>query len=141
LWDLSSGLPRSTLRGHTGAFRAVAFSPDGSLLASAADDGMIKLWDVTEGRELVTLRGHADWVWQVAFSPDGRRLLSGGANGPVKLWDLVPAQQLESLRCAEPSGLGFSPDGKQLAARSVRQPAPSRVARGRAVGTGTGIWT
>ena len=65
----------------------VAFSPDGRLLASAGDDGTVRLWDPAVGQPAGTLKGHDDWVSGVAFSPDGRLLASAGDDGTVRLWD------------------------------------------------------
>ena len=66
---------------------AVAFSPDGRRLASASDDGTVRLWDPATGAELAALTGHTGQVTAVAFSPDGRRLASAGWDGTVRLWD------------------------------------------------------
>jgi WD40 repeat protein len=67
---------------------AVAFSADGTRLASAGDDGTVRLWDPTSGEQLLVLRGHAGLVSSVAFSPDGSRLASVGADGYVRVWAL-----------------------------------------------------
>ncbi len=90
LWDAATGQETLTLRGHTEAVRSVAFSSDGSRLASGSDDKTVKLWDAATGQETLTLKGHTDVVRSVAFSPDGSRLASASHDGTVKLWDARP---------------------------------------------------
>ena len=64
--------------GHELFVWSVAFSPDGTRLASGSGDETVRLWDVETGEEIATLRGHEHFVYSVAFSPDGTRLASGG---------------------------------------------------------------
>jgi WD40 repeat protein len=71
----------TTLQGHESAVACVAFSPDGTTLASGSLDATVRLWDVTTGGTLTTRYGHPDQVNTVAFSPDGTLLASG--NGTV----------------------------------------------------------
>ena len=82
------GGDRVVLKGHEGAILAIAFDPGGTHLASASDDGTVRLWNAATGRLERTLRGHRQSVTSVAYSPDGRRVVSAGADGTVRVWDV-----------------------------------------------------
>jgi hypothetical protein len=75
-------------------FTAVAFSPNGSLLAAAAPDRSLHLWDVPGGKLRCRLEGHRGDVTRLAFSADGKRLLSGSEDGTALLWDVAEALRL-----------------------------------------------
>jgi WD40 repeat protein len=87
LWDPLSGTGLAVLEGHQNAVRSVAFSPDGSRLASGGDDAEVRLWDPAAGTALAVLEGHTGPVLSVAFSPDGSRLVSG--NDTVWVTDIA----------------------------------------------------
>ena len=94
----------------------VTFSPDGTQVATARSDGVIKVWNAETGQEVFTLLGHPDSVFGVTFSPDGRRLASGGADGAIVLWDFATGEQEMTLPGGGDgvSDLAFSPDGSHL---------------------------
>ena len=83
---MKSGREIATLNGHTTRVFDLAFSPDGQRLASAGEDGTIRVWDVNARQKLLTLNGHTSWVKSVVFSPDGQCLASASHDHTVKIW-------------------------------------------------------
>ena len=96
VWDAKTGQELVTLNGHMGGVWGVAFSPDGTRLASASHDHTAKVWDAKSGQELLTLKGHTGGVTSVCFSPDGTRLASTSEDKTVKVWDLAEEERLRA---------------------------------------------
>jgi WD40 repeat protein len=97
IWNAKSDEELHTLVGHSAVIKAITFSPDGQILASASMDKRINLWDTRSGRLLRTLQGHSDGVCSAVFSPNGEILASASHDRTIKLWDIRSGQELRSL--------------------------------------------
>lgn len=120
------------LEGHTSFVYAVAFSPDGKLLASGScvssgppercESGEIRLWQVSTGQAVGVLRGHRAWILGLAFHPQEQLLASSSEE--VLLWDLRTRSIVRTLSSGqgleEVQAIAFSPDGKLLASADLR---------------------
>lgn len=141
--DESSGRILTTLEGHSGPVRALAFSPDGQLLASGSDDGTAKIWNLLSGGEQAQLVGHEKRilsdtsqfepyrppksddtvseelgkVWAIAFSPDQRMVATGSLDTTVRLWDAATGREIGCLKGHSEAilSVAFSPSGRLLA--------------------------
>jgi WD40 repeat protein len=109
----------AVFRGHQGGVSSVAYSPDGSRIASASWDGTARIWDARLGAEVLCLRGHQKEVWGVAFAPDSGRVASGSEDGTVRVWETAGGRELACFCPGAPVyGVVFSPDGRHLAGGS-----------------------
>ena len=139
LWNTITGEKLSSLKGHAdlpdqplGApsrlpplnrkqVLALAFSSDGTRLASGSKDTTVRLWGTTSDNEPTVLQKHTGWPNVLAFSPDGKMLASGSTDKTVQLWNTDTGEPLVTLtgHLNGINALAFSPDGITLASGST----------------------
>ena len=108
VWDAETGQELYSLKGHAHQVTSVAFSPDGSRLASASRDGTVKVWDATTSQEARAVPGGI-------LSPDGKHL-AGTVGNEVKVWDTQTGRETLTLtgHTGRVQSVAFSPDGRRL---------------------------
>jgi WD40 repeat protein len=100
-------------------YRAV-FSPDGKQIASADQDGKIRIWDVASATINKTLIGHTGVAKLISFSPDGRLLATAADDNTVRIWDPVSGNELgPPVHSDSVQRFAFTPDGKRLVTASL----------------------
>jgi WD40 repeat protein len=122
LRDLSNQLTRikvvdpvARLPGHTDGLMAVAFSPDGKLLATGSGDNTVKLWRVSDFSLLRTFEAHQDLVFSLAFSPDSNTLVSADNSGAIILWNIPRLELLDRrIQPGRPTAVAFLPDNQHF---------------------------
>lgn len=133
LWKVATGALVRTISAHVGTVRALAFSPNGKVLASGGDDALVNLWNVGTGRKVLSIKNGILLYpfFAISFSPDGQLLATdyclrpagylSCAQAEVKLWDAATGALVRTLSGltgynGEVLSIAFSPDGKLLAA-------------------------
>jgi eukaryotic-like serine/threonine-protein kinase len=118
VYDPDSGRPTATSAGDIEFTWDLVFSPDGTRIATAGEDGRTRLWDASTGTMIVEWRSHSTKVLSIAFRPDGRRLLTTSADGTVRQWDSSTGREVESpydRHVGEVLTAKYSPDGLWIA--------------------------
>jgi transcriptional regulator with XRE-family HTH domain len=110
------------LEGYSDTVLSVAFSPDGTTLASGDNDGTVQLWDVATRQPTGLSLSNAGAVNWVAFSPDGKTLATGDVAGTVRLWDVATHRPIGApftVDAGQVDSMALSPDSKTLATGSA----------------------
>ena len=113
LWDMKSGEPIKTLKGHSAVY-AVNITPDGKYAITGLSDNTCILWNVQTGNVIQILRGHNGYVQSVAITPNGKLALSGSSDKTCILWDLQTGKQIQILKghTDRVIAVAITPDGK-----------------------------
>ena len=119
-WDLSTELPQFTCEGHADHVLCIAWSPCGSMLASACKAGQVRLWNPVDGRQIGgVLAGHKQWITSLAWQPlhetgQSRFVASGGKDATIRVWDAVLykcertlSSHTQSITCIRWGGAGL----------------------------------
>jgi WD40 repeat protein len=115
-WDVATGRRIDGPVGHAGDFRSVAYSPDGKIIGTAADDMTVRFWNAADSAPIRCLPGIS-----LAFSPNGNLAATGGPGRALRIWELSSGKTIKSWTGPTPDAtcLAFSPDGHTMASKSV----------------------
>lgn len=103
--------PTAMLNDHRARVRSLAYSHDGTLLVSGAEDRTLIVWDTETNEALQTLSGHRREVSGVAFNSDGTRIVSGGRDEAVIVWDVATGEALQTIEAAgRVLSVAYAPD-------------------------------
>jgi len=120
IWRTKEGTLKTTLSTNEQVITALAFSPDGQILAIGDQTGEIALWDVTTSVKRLSLSGHEAKILSLAFSTKDALLASACQEARLRLWRTTDGMMLDDFEQEKPytQGLAFSPDGQWLASVS-----------------------
>jgi WD40 repeat protein len=117
---------------HEAPVRAVSFTPDGNLLMSGSDDGMLAVWDVSRAAPVLVhhvVHAHSSWILSLAPLSDSRRFLSCGADRRLHVWKLGQMDQaLHSFTCDDTVWTIHAASTQQRQAAGSPQQPPRLVA-------------
>lgn len=117
--DVGTKQTITRLEAHPGKIKALAFTPNGRILASGGEDRIVRLWDTQTGSLVRAMAGHTKRVGVVAFTPDGKLLVSASDDQTMKIWNVTTGRLVRSIQVTTEgiyglSSIAFSPDGQRM---------------------------
>ncbi len=108
------------IEGYDKTITALSFSQDSKMLATASEDGTVKILSIPDGNPITTLRGHKGSVTSVSFSPDQKLLATASEDGSAKIWSIPEGKEIKTLKVYKGgvTFITFSPNGELLATAS-----------------------
>jgi eukaryotic-like serine/threonine-protein kinase len=125
-WDIESKSLNKKIKAHQRAVLRLHFHPTLNRVASASNDGQIKIWDTDLSAPILTMRSGASWLNCISFTPDGQRLVSGNEH-TLTCWDSSTGKEVLSMpleRCVHE--ISFNGDGTEFAIASDRRGSDPR---------------
>jgi WD40 repeat protein len=115
VWEVETVKELFQLKGHDSDVWTIAFSPLGDRIATASDDGTVRIWDATTGAELTMLKGKG-MQSTVAWSADGKYVAAGGQDLTVRVWEVASKKLVHVLEGHNfwVANVAFTPDGTRL---------------------------
>ena len=106
--------------GHLASVNALAWSPDGKLIASASDDTFVQIFEAGSGQRKAIYRGHTEEVAAVGWSPDGKLIASGGEDKTVQIWNASSGAKVLTYTGHKDrvNGVSWSSDSQSVASGS-----------------------
>jgi len=117
VWNATNGRELASMKGHTEFIWGLAWAPDGKVVASASQDGSVRLWSMEDYKQIKQLQ--TGWAFCVAWLPDGKKLVTGNRGGFVQIWDRESGELIQTFKSGNYSfiiSVACSPDGKTIAA-------------------------
>ena len=116
LWNATTGDLLATLKGHRNVVYRIAFSEDGTLLATGSLDASVRVWDTATRDLKLVLKGHTDTILDIAFAQRHQLLATSSADRTARLWSLETGDQIVALPAdTVVNKVAIHPDGRSVA--------------------------
>lgn len=127
--DAEADQSTSSFLAHPGGVATLALSPDGRVLATGGNDGLVKLWDAATFAPLRTIEAQRHAIYCLAFDAEGKRLASSSADRGAKIWDVASGAPISAFtkHTYPVTTIRFAPDGRRVCSTSYQRPKGGEV--------------